>query len=176
MNLFAWLDELVQKEGFRFLVVGGHAVNAYGYARYTKDLDLLINRDEKERWLCKLYEAGFTLVHDGGNFLQLTSSASGGPVDFMLVNEQTFQRMEGEAGATKICDFNFRVPSLNHLLALKIHALKYGPPVRGLKDFSDVLHLIEVNRIEPLGDNFRALCDKYGDKTIYERIVKFSRG
>lgn len=176
MNLFAWLDELVQKEGFRFLVVGGHAVNAYGYARFTKDLDLLINREEKERWLGKLYEAGFTLVHDGGNFLQLTAQkGEGEAVDFMLVNALTYQRMEAESKAAQIENRWFRVPSLDHLIALKIHALKHGPPRRGLKDFTDILHLINVNHIDVYGDNFLNLCDKFGDKAIYERIVAFSR-
>ena len=33
--------------GVEFVVIGGHAVNAYGVPRMTKDLDVLIRADRK---------------------------------------------------------------------------------------------------------------------------------
>lgn len=37
MNIFALLDELSAKDGLAFLMIGGHAVNAYGYSRITAE-------------------------------------------------------------------------------------------------------------------------------------------
>lgn len=36
----------------RYLVIGGVAVNLYGFTRLTMDLDLLIALDEANRWKC----------------------------------------------------------------------------------------------------------------------------
>jgi len=46
------LDEIFQalnKQKIRYLVIGGVAVNLYGYSRTTMDLDLLISLDPKNR-------------------------------------------------------------------------------------------------------------------------------
>lgn len=42
-----YLDFLFElnKNGVAYLVVGGRAVNLYGYPRYTGDLDILVKRD-----------------------------------------------------------------------------------------------------------------------------------
>lgn len=44
MDVFKWLD----RERVRYLVVGGFAVVLYGWTRFTKDLDLMIDIDDKE--------------------------------------------------------------------------------------------------------------------------------
>lgn len=45
----------------RFLVIGGHAVSFHGYARFTKDLDIWIERSETnaERIVAALRDFGF---------------------------------------------------------------------------------------------------------------------
>ncbi len=56
----------------------------------------------------------------------------------------------------------FHVPSLDHLIALKLHVLKQGLSHRVIKDFTDVTSLAQINAIDITGDKFRALCEKYG--------------
>ena len=53
--------ELLNRKGVRYLVVGGYAVAAHGYPRYTKDLDIWIeNSEENARMiLAVLDEFGF---------------------------------------------------------------------------------------------------------------------
>lgn len=162
-------------KGLSCLVIGGHAVNVHGFARFTKDLDLLVCRTDSEKWMAVLKSVGYVVEHDGGNFIQLkaTEEASAPPIDLMLVSESTFLEMKADGRPTQIQNASFLIPSLDHLLALKLHALKHGPPHRGYKDFVDVLSLIEVNHIDVRGEKFRALCDKFGDARIYERLVSF---
>ena len=52
---------LFNKHGVRYLVVGGYAVTAYGVPRYTKDIDLWIDRanDNVVKVLTSLREFGF---------------------------------------------------------------------------------------------------------------------
>lgn len=176
MNLFARLDEATRQAGLSFLLIGGNAVNAHGFGRTTKDVDLLICVADSEKWVNALESDGYQIEHHGNHFLQLSAAAKDStPVDFMLVNPATFAQMKAAATTTTIDNYNFLVPSLEHLLALKFHALKHGPSQRGYKDLVDVLSLIDANGIDVRGDKFRALCDKYGNKEIYERIIAFGQ-
>jgi hypothetical protein len=139
-------------------------------------LDLLIRRTEVEEWLAALKTDGYAVERDGGNFLQLSAQANAtSPVDLMLVNDPTFLQMKAAAKEVQFQSLPFLVPCLDHLLALKLHALKYGPLRRGYKDLVDVLSLVDANRIDVRSDKFRSLCDKYGDAKIYGRILDFGQ-
>ena len=174
MNIFALLNEISAKENLAFLMIGGHAVNAHGYARITGDLDILINRENRDRWVGALTARGFALKHDGGGFLQ-TNPPQGclWPLDLMLANPHAFAEMMAASREIEQGEFRLRVPSLDHLFVLKLHALKQGLVHRGYKDFMDVLSLAQINSVDVRSDSFRALCEKYGSKEIYERLVAF---
>ena len=53
-----WLEllKLLQLEQVRFLIVGGHAISAYGYPRYTEGLDIFVeaSQDNAERLMVVL--------------------------------------------------------------------------------------------------------------------------
>jgi hypothetical protein len=42
LNSFVAVATALEEGGVRYLVVGGLAVNAHGYLRYTKDVDLVV--------------------------------------------------------------------------------------------------------------------------------------
>ena len=42
LNSFAAVAKALEEAGVRYLVAGGLAVNAHGYLRYTKDVDLVV--------------------------------------------------------------------------------------------------------------------------------------
>jgi hypothetical protein len=48
--LFEQLHTETRARGLDFLVIGGLAVNFYGYSRDTADLDLLIRRESRAEW------------------------------------------------------------------------------------------------------------------------------
>src|SRR5712671_5267439 len=118
------LDALSRKSrdaGLRFLVIGGHAVIAHGHPRFTKDMDLLICKLDREKWISVLGELGFALWRDGGIFLQFQAPADDEwPIDLMLVNTETFTKLVAQSCEATISTVPVRIPSLEHLLALKI--------------------------------------------------------
>lgn len=65
-----------------------------------------------------------------------------------------------------------RVPTLEHLIILKLHALKHGGIARFLKDFLDVEYLIRYNKPDIKSHHMRELCEKYGPADIYEKISR----
>jgi hypothetical protein len=77
-------------------------------------------------------------------------------VDLMLVPADTFARLLDSAKPAQLEGASVVVPSLEHLLSLKIHALKHGQGLRVLKDMTDVAQLLSVNRVDPRADWVRA--------------------
>ena len=173
MNLFEILHRLSEDYRLPFVVIGGHAVNALGYSRQTLDLDLMVRRADRDAWLAALAGIGYGLDRDGEVFLQLAPGLRGmWPIDLMLANERTFDGVFAESTTREFRGASLRVPSLEHLFALKLHALKHGLPHRDAKDFGDLTQLILANTVDVRGQKFRQLVEKYGTTQIYERLLQ----
>ena len=91
-------------------------------------------------------------------------------VDFMFVEQETLNKILKEGQALKLAGQKFIVPSLYHLIALKMHSIKYNPKLRLSKDWPDILNLIRINDVDIKDKKFRKLCLKYGAPEIYQRI------
>jgi hypothetical protein len=175
MNIFEMLDRESRQRGLPFLIIGGHAVNAYGYSRFTKDLDILANRDQRAGWLTALGENGLALDHDGGSFLQFSApTGSKWPLDLMLVNPATFAKLRAGAREHPVGAQTFFIPSLDGLFALKFHVLRQQIPGRGYKDLMDILTLAQCNGIDVRSERMKNLCEQFGSPEIYERVIAFN--
>jgi predicted nucleotidyltransferase len=171
VNFFETISTEASKRNLRFLVIGGLAISFYGYSRDTADLDLLIHKGDRETWLNFFSELKYATHHDGGSFLQLSSSEKNAwPVDLMLVRETTFEPMYVASREVDLYGAHSHIPSLEHLLMLKLHALKNGRINRFLKDFLDVEHLIRINKLDIKSENMRQLFSKYGTLDLYEKV------
>ena len=69
-----------------------------------------------------------------------------------------------------------RVPSLRHLLGMKLHAVKCGRARRGAKDLADMEALVHANQVDTESADFKELCLRYGTEAIYEEIRSHRRG
>jgi predicted nucleotidyltransferase len=171
MPTFANITDEAVRNGLQFLVIGGHAVAHHHYPRTTEDTDLLVSSDDRGAWLELADRLGLNVFHDGGNFLQLTPDDSDAwRLDLMLVNAVTFARMFAAAVSGKLEGQTVRVASLEHLLALKFHALKHARGIRVLKDMDDVVNLVTNNRMDVKAPAFRELVLKYGTAELYEKL------
>jgi hypothetical protein len=93
-------------------------------------------------------------------------------VDLMLVQEKTFAPILAASREADFFGVKTRVPSLEHLLALKLHSLKNTRMHRFLKDFLDVENLIRINQLDIRSTSVRELFDKYGTPDLYEKISR----
>ncbi|MCL4217474.1 MAG: hypothetical protein KJ052_10795 [Candidatus Hydrogenedentes bacterium] len=160
-----------------FVVIGGHAVNSYGVGRQTADLDLLVRDTDADKWKTLLRGLSYTIRSEQAAFIQFEPPASHQwPVDLVLVDERTFT---GVFEAGKTAQFSegahARVPSVEHLIALKLHALKQVGILRELVDVPDIVALVEVTKIDYTSVEFKTLSLRYGDEAIYEQIVEHCR-
>jgi predicted nucleotidyltransferase len=171
---FQALAHAANDRGFRFLLIGGHAVNAYGYSRKTFDLDLAINRDDSEAWRELMLGLGYQCIHEQAAFIQFAATDIP-QVDLMKVSKDTFEKLMETSEPRTALGIETRVPSLESLIAMKLHAARHSLPHRRHKDLMDIFALVEANNVDVTSDGFRQLCEKYGTAELYAEIVKSKR-
>ena len=172
------LDEVARLAatlGIDFLVCGGHAVNAYHVIRKTGDLDLVVRERDVREWRARLLALGYAVFHEDTAFLQLSPpTATGWPIDLLVVDDGTFDAMRHAARSFTFDGTVCLIPSVEHLIAMKLHALRFSGESRLRKDGIDIVELAETNGIDLLGEPFRALCDRFADTRVYERILQYA--
>jgi hypothetical protein len=70
------------------------------------------------------------------------------PLDLMFVNDRTFEAMFRVSTEVRFGEARARIPSLEHLVALKLHMLRHGSRHRALRHLNDIFQLTRVNRTE----------------------------
>ena len=117
--------------------------------------------------------ARYTLHAETRTFFQMQPSDEQTlPVDVMMVNEPTFAKMLALAKECSALPPAARVVSLEHLLALKCHAIKHGHPGRVEKDVDDELGLVRANQLDVTASDWREIFLKYGPPELYEKLRK----
>jgi hypothetical protein len=153
-----------------FLMIGGHAVIAHGHPRTTVDLDLLVCRTERQNWAEVLAAIGYEAEHVHENFEQYRSIKGDIDLDLMFVNEATFEGMLNGSQEFNFGHVPVRIPSLQHLIALKLHVLKQGLEHRMQGDLDDVIQLVLANRVDLDQPEWNHVFERYGDHELYEKV------
>ncbi len=173
---FKKFSAVAAPRGLRFLLIGGYAVSAHGYSRKTFDVDFLVCRDDSEAWRELLRGLDYECEHEQAAFMQFTSrSAEAPPLDLMRVSRETFEKLFAASQPRRMSGADTRVPSLLHLIALKLHAARDAAPHRRYKDLVDIFYLVDANRVDVLSASFREMCEQYGTTELYEEILRATR-
>ncbi|MEO7297182.1 MAG: hypothetical protein ABI042_01250 [Verrucomicrobiota bacterium] len=173
MSLLLDISQLAASRGLPFLLIGGQAVISHGFQRSTFDLDLMILQTDQEKWIDLLKQLGQKKISEGPTFLQFESiTLDAIPVDLMLVNATTFEKMSAESIAVQDGEKILRTVSLAHLVALKCHAIKFGHSGRVEKDVDDLIGLGKANSLNWSENRWREIILKHGTKELYEKLER----
>ena len=164
-----------QDPPLRFLIIGGYAIAAHGYARVTFDVDLLVRRADREAWFSRLGARGLSLFGQTSAFAQFSQPEGGDGLDLMFVDEPTFTPMWQASEEHDFGGVRARVPCLDHILALKLHALRQALPHRTARDAEDVQQLLVRHRIDLRQPRYEQLFLKYATREIYETFLRLLR-
>ena len=177
MSLLRSISQKAAEQQLPFMLIGGYAVMAHGFARATFDLDLLVRKDQAEDWRHLLENLGFEIHFSGPTFLQFDPPRDEKlPLDLMLVGTDTFGRMEAEMKPVESEGLKVNIVSLSHLIALKCHAICHGRPHRAIKDIEDLVQLARVNKLDLNEPTLRDIILKYGNQELYETLKRHHEG
>lgn len=89
-SVFHLISALTRQEGVPCVLIGGFAVNYHKVTRQTADVDFLIAKEDFDKILGFLENAGYKKGLSQDNFIQLKSNRlSLMDVDFMFVDRET---------------------------------------------------------------------------------------
>lgn len=173
MKILATITERAAAEGLPFLVIGGNAVNVYGYDRKTMDLDLLVREDDRRAWDGLITSLGYR-AHQIARVFHMYNPVAGGlpPVDLMLVDSSTFSKLFAAPHSGVLENQPVSVPALPHLIALKLHALRHGHPERQFRDLGDVVQLVRANQVNLASPEYQEILQKYADDTTRRKLAE----
>ena len=177
MSLLEQLEQRAGESGLRFILIGGFAVIEHGYSRLTLDIDLLVLRDDQEKWRELVTDLGYRMSSESDTFQQYKGpEESNWPLDLMLVGQDTFAGLIATASPMIVQGARVLLVSLEHLIALKLHVLKQARLHRFLKDFQDVVELVRINHLDLHSASMRALFLRYGTTDLYEKLKRAIQG
>ena len=170
-TVFHLISDVTKREGVPCVLIGGFAINYHRVTRLTRDVDFLITEEDYNKIANFFEKLGYKRNLEHQNFAQLKSNqVSLMDVDFVFVEQETLNKIMDEGEKFKIVGQTFIVPSLNHLIALKLHSYKSNPKLRLAKDFPDIISLIRNNNVNIKDEEFKKMCLKYGTEEIYQRM------
>lgn len=156
----------------RFLLIGGRALEAHGYVRNTKDVDLLIASNDVPAMDRLLTSTGYHKEAENEVFSRWRHrTMEAEDVDVMFVSISTFETLAKDAVTMKLGSAEVRIPSVPNIAALKFHAMKNNPDRFG-KDAADILALMERYPAVLNPEKLRQLCHRFGTPALWTKLAQ----
>ena len=169
-NIFEAAADIFETAKVDYVLIGGFAVNTYGIARNTADVDFLAPEEDRVKLLKEFEKHDFKISNQTPIFARLTSEKFTMDLDLLFVDAETLKEVAAHGKSVTITGRMLKVPSIDHLIALKLHAIK-NDSAREASDTADIVELIRSVKINPTEASFRALCLKHGSASLYEKIL-----
>ena len=164
------LFDLLSRFSEPLLVIGGHALSAHGLSRQTIDVDCLIPVENRSAFDAHLIKGGFVLLGETENFARFVHRSNQVPdVDVLFVDEPTFIKLHLNSVPLQRGAAVLRVPTLPHLIALKLHAIRNNP-AREARDWGDITELLRANPDCISAEDFASLCRQFGSAGIADKF------
>jgi hypothetical protein len=141
----AFLDE----KGYQHALIGGVALAAYGFARTTLDLDLVVDGEAEEDVIRFLESRGYETTHrSSGYSSHVHPDLLWGRVDFLYVRGETSRQIFA-ASRTSVGPGGIAVllPKPEHMAAMKVLAMK-NDPGRTFQEMADIRFLLQLPGVD----------------------------
>ena len=148
-NALARLIADLNEHHIDYLVIGAIALMAYGYPRFTEDIDLILDQNGIDRFHSELIGLGYAPAFQGAR-KRLRSTRDGTPIELISSGEypgdgkpKPVSFPEPSESSVEIDGVKF--PTLEKLIELKLASGMTAPD--RLKDLADVQELVKIRRL-----------------------------
>lgn len=178
MNFARILHEVggrLDQSGIRWGIAGAFALHAYGLTRATADLDLVVEARARPALVAFLEALGYETLHQSEGFSNhLHPLGPFGRLDFIYVDERTADELFSKATQVELFPgHRVRVPSPEHLAAMKVLALK-NDPTRTFRELADIQSLLTLPGVDA-GAIERTFV-QHGLREKFDELARLSRG
>ena len=169
--VIAEVTRFLSQRGIRHGVAGAVALHAYGLTRATRDLDLVVEETGREAILSHLASLGYELLQSSEGFSNhLHADRRWGRLDFIYVDASTAKVLFGAAKELEVFPgARLPVPSPEHLIAMKVQAIK-NDPTRALQDLADIQALLALPAVDE--EKVRGYFLKHGLADRFEALQR----
>ena len=155
----------------RWALIGDVALAAYGLARTTLALDLVVDFDAQDDIVSFMEDLGFETLHCSAAYSNhLHPAPMRGRIDFLYVQGPTRDRLFAEVQTrTGPRGIPVPVPKPEHLIAMKVLAIK-SDPGRTFQDLADIRYLASLPGVDH--DEIRSHFERYGLLDRYRELQR----
>lgn len=174
-NTLAQLSADLKQNGIDYIVIGAVALMAYGYPRFTEDIDLVLTPDGLESFHKKLIGLGYVPAFYGAR-KRLRSTRDGVSIEVIVSGEYPGDgkpkpvSFPVPADASNEID-GVQIVTLEKLIELKLASGMTAPD--RLKDLADVQELIKVRG---LTSKFAESLDPYVRDQFLQLYIAVQKG
>jgi predicted nucleotidyltransferase len=167
------ITSFLGERGFPSLVCGAFALQAYGLSRATQDLDFVVPVEAQEALVGFLEEQGYETLNRSAAFSNhLHADPGRGRIDFIYVSGATSQLVFQHARThSSPSGLAVRVPSPEHLVAMKVLAMK-NDPERTFREMADLQFLLGLPEVDQ--EEARRYFERHGQLERYLEIKRLS--
>jgi hypothetical protein len=174
-NALARLVADLKEHQIDYLVIGAVALMAYGYPRFTEDIDLILDKNGIDRFHSELVGLGYAPVFQGAR-KRLRSTRDGIPIEFISSGEYPGDGKPKPVVFPSPSEISVEIdgvkfPTLEKLVELKLASGMTAPD--RLKDLADVQELI---KIRGLSSDFAEKLNPYVREKYLELLEAVERG
>lgn len=142
------IARLLDEDGIPYAVIGGMALNAYGYRRVTVDVDVLLTREGLETFKTKHLGLGYVQKFPGSKGLRDTEH--GVPIDIVLAGEYPGDGLPKpvafpDPAVSAVRGERIALLPLPRLIELKLASGMTAP--HRMRDLADVLEIVRILQI-----------------------------
>lgn len=165
------VSAFLEEHGYRYALIGGVALAAYGLPRTTQDLDLVVASTAQPDLIRFLETRGYKTLHKSSGYSNHAHpDPAWGRVDFVYVGGETSDKLFDSCRDLRgPGDLTVPVPKPEHLAALKVLAMKNNS-ARELQDLADVRFLLTLPGIDRI--EVRDYFERHGLKDRFDGLEK----
>ena len=153
------------------VLIGGGALNFHGLVRQTLDMDLMVAAEDLPAATEALARCDYRPVFRSELFARFRRQTVGSPdIDLLFVTRETLKTVTESGRRVAVGDATVVIPSLDYMLAMKLHALKHNYVQRVTKDLPDVANLLRLRGWRFDSPEFADLVRRYGSPGVVDRL------
>jgi hypothetical protein len=165
------LDSAFRSRGIAYAAIGGLAVNAHGFVRATRDIDLLVLVEDADKVRVAALALGYQILNDGKEIASYVRDLQ--RFDVMHAQRPISRGLLDRSMEINLGDMKLPVIPVEGLIGLKVQAYNDNP--RRLQDVMDMVELFRVHQQTLNMDEVRSYFRLFDREKLLDDILRAAR-